>query len=118
LNVFKLVPDFEIWVIRINLERGRDDPFQIYPIYPDFILNFIKNYIIQYYSNSMNEVSANNNNIIILVISIIYYNSLRDRSALSRSALTSPSTSPWQRLLIRGDDSSFLVMTGFTRSSF
>ena len=47
-----------------------------------------------------------------------WYNSLRNRSRLTRSAVLLPHVSPWNRLLNNGDDGSFLEMTGFSRPAF
>ena len=44
----------------------------------------------------------------IIICCIICYNRQRERSYLTSSALLHPRQSPWQRLLIYGDDSSFL----------
>ena len=49
---------------------------------------------------------------------LLYYNSLRNRSFLTRSALNSPSESAWAKLYHYGDDNSFLNLTGFNRHSF
>ena len=49
---------------------------------------------------------------------VTYYNSLRNRSKLTRPAILQPAMSPWNRLFNFGDDSSFLEMTGFTRAAF
>jgi hypothetical protein len=49
---------------------------------------------------------------------VMYYNSRRRNAKLSRSALALPRCSPWVRLLMFGDDSSFLSMTGFSRLAF
>lgn len=55
---------------------------------------------------------------IVILLMIEYHNSLRTRSYLHRSALTSAHTSSWKQLLDNGDESSFLHMTGFTRHAF
>ena len=47
-----------------------------------------------------------------------WYNSLRNRSQLTRSAILKPMSSPWAQLLNYGDDRSFLELTGFSRDSF
>ena len=54
----------------------------------------------------------------ILLAAILYYNSLRNRHKLTRSAIVSPKLSPWQHLLVNGDNQSFLEMTGFSKSAF
>ena len=48
----------------------------------------------------------------------LWYNSLRNRSRLTRSAILLPHVSPWNRLLNNGDDGSFLEMTGFSGLAF
>ena len=48
----------------------------------------------------------------------VWYNSLRNRSRLTRSAILEARLSPWNRLLQYGDDGSFLGLTGFTRDAF
>ena len=55
---------------------------------------------------------------IVILLMIEYHNSLRTRSYLHRSALTSAHTSSWKQLLDNGDESSFLHMTGLTRHAF
>lgn len=49
---------------------------------------------------------------------IIVFNSLRNLSKLTRSAILPPSMSPWRKLWADGDDKSFLTMTGFSRHAF
>ena len=49
---------------------------------------------------------------------VTYYNSLRNRSKLTRPAILQPAMSSWNRLFNFGNDSSFLEMTGFTRAAF
>ena len=56
--------------------------------------------------------------LVVLCAGIVHYNSIRNRSKLTRSALLQPSLSPWNRLYMFGDESSFLEMTGFTRFAF
>lgn len=56
--------------------------------------------------------------LLLLVLLIHAHNSVRKRTKLHRSALLSPSQSPWERLYHHGDASSFLLMTGLTRSAF
>ena len=58
--------------------------------------------------------------IVVLTIftAAIWYNSVRNRSKLTISAILQPSMSPWQHLYANGDDTSFLEMTGFDRESF
>ena len=56
--------------------------------------------------------------LVVLFAGIVHYNSIRNRSKLTRSALLQPSLSPWNRLYMFGNESSFLEMTGFTRFAF
>ena len=56
--------------------------------------------------------------LVVLCAGVVYYNSIRNRSKLTRSAILQPALSPWNRLYIHGDESSFLEMTGFTRIAF
>jgi len=51
-------------------------------------------------------------------ICIKWYNSIRERSNLSRKALLHPSMSPWARLLNFEDENSFLNLTGFNFLAF
>lgn len=53
-----------------------------------------------------------------ILTGVMWYNSVRNRSKLTRSAVLQPSMSPWQHLYTNGDDSSFLEMTGFNKISF
>ena len=46
------------------------------------------------------------------------YNSQRNRTKLHRVALVAPHESPWNRLYLYGDASSFLTMTGLSREAF
>jgi hypothetical protein len=56
---------------------------------------------------------------LLLVVLLIHaHNSVRRRNKLHRCALLYPNQSPWQRLYTHGDSSSFLVMTGLSRSAF
>ena len=66
------------------------------------------------------EDDENDEMIVVLTIftAAIWYNSVRNRSKLTRSAILQPSMSPWQHLYANGDDASFLEMTGFDRESF
>ena len=57
-------------------------------------------------------------NFCLLIAGIIYYNSCRNRSYLTRSAIQPPKLSAWNHLLNFGDDKSFTEMTGMTRSAF
>jgi hypothetical protein len=49
---------------------------------------------------------------------IVVFNSLRNLSKLTRSAILPPSGSPWRKLWTDGDDKSFLTMTGLSRPAF
>ena len=66
-------------------------------------------------SKFINEAGIN---VIIYVAAILIYNSIRNRSKLSRSGLLGPKESPWNKLLNYGDDKSFLEMTGFDRKTW
>ena len=46
------------------------------------------------------------------------YNSIRVKHNLLKCALVRPSVSPWAKLLSCGDESSFLMLTGFNYTSF
>ena len=54
----------------------------------------------------------------ILVALVNYYNSLRDKHYITRSAVLEPDQSPWNKILHDGDDVSFLNLTGFTKPVF
>jgi DDE superfamily endonuclease len=56
--------------------------------------------------------------IMTLFSAALWYNSLRSRSRLTRSAILEPKLSPWSRLYHFGDSGSFLQLTGFTRDAF
>jgi hypothetical protein len=68
--------------------------------------------------------------IAIVLSAILYYNSCRNRlvfyekklnrncNKLTRSGILRPKFSPWQHLLVNGDEQSFLEVTGFDRQSF
>jgi hypothetical protein len=56
--------------------------------------------------------------IITIFAAAFWYNSLRNRSKLTRCAILKPSMSPWVQLLNYGDESSFLEMNGFSREAF
>ena len=66
------------------------------------------------------ENDEDNDMIVVLTIftAAIWYNSVRNRSRLTRSAVLQPSINSWQHLYANGDDLSFLEMTGFDRVSF
>lgn len=53
-----------------------------------------------------------------LMALIYYYNSLRNRHYLTRSAVGSPRESPWRTVYLKADENSFLDLTGFTRYAF
>jgi hypothetical protein len=55
--------------------------------------------------------------LVVLVI-VLYYNSMRERSHLTRSAIQHPKLSPWARVYSNADDKSFLELTGMTRAAF
>jgi hypothetical protein len=56
--------------------------------------------------------------IVTLFMAVVWYNSLRSRSILTRSAVLEPILSPWNRVLVYGDEGSFLELTGFSRMAF
>ena len=49
---------------------------------------------------------------------ILWHQSLRNRTYLTISALSSPEQSPWNHLWRNGDDNSFANLTGFSRNAF
>ena len=49
---------------------------------------------------------------------ILWHQSLRNRTYLTISALSSPEQSPWNHLWRNGDDNSFVNLTGFSRDAF
>ena len=53
-----------------------------------------------------------------MLLLIDSFNKCRKRHRLTRSATPSPDRSPWSKLFHRGDDSSFLELTGVTRNVF
>ncbi len=56
--------------------------------------------------------------LVVIICCIIIYNRQRERSFITKSALLPPRQSSWMRLLLHGDDSSFLEITGLTRVCF
>ena len=48
----------------------------------------------------------------------VVYNSCRNRRKLKREALLKPKFSAWNRLYCKGDDGSFLELTGFNKKTF
>ena len=56
--------------------------------------------------------------ICVIFAAAVWYNSLRHRSRLTRSAILESRLSPWIRLHQHGDDRSFLELTGFSRVAF
>jgi DDE superfamily endonuclease len=56
--------------------------------------------------------------LLLVVLLIQAHNSIRRRNKLHRRALLHPKQSPWERLYTHGDSSSFLVMTGLSRTAF
>ena len=53
--------------------------------------------------------------VVMFVAALMVYNGCRNRTFLTRSALVSPTQSPWMHLMNHGDQQSFLELTGFTR---
>ena len=51
--------------------------------------------------------------ILILFMTAAWYNSLRNQSKLTRSAVLAPRLSPWRQLYEHGDETSFLDSAGF-----
>ena len=67
----------------------------------------------------MNHISCFIQLLLLLVSLIHFYNSRRTRHYyLTKSALLDPCQSPWQRLLLFGDENSFINLTGMTRQAF
>ena len=56
--------------------------------------------------------------VLLVVLLLQYHNSIRNRHYLHRSAIVQPRESPWMKLYMSADDSSFLHMTGLNRQSF
>ena len=56
--------------------------------------------------------------VLLVVLLLQYHNSIRNRHYLHRSAIVQPQESPWMKLYMSADDSSFLHMTGLNRQSF
>lgn len=56
--------------------------------------------------------------ICLIFAAVMYYNSLRTRHRLTRSAIVSPEHSPWAHIIAHADPGSFLNLTGFTRQAF
>ena len=56
--------------------------------------------------------------VVLVIILGHYFNSMRDRHKLTRSAIQPPSLAPWFRVMNWADDSSFLDITGFSRAAF
>ena len=56
--------------------------------------------------------------VIFIFALVVYQNSLRKRSFLTRSGLLRPHQSPWMKLLNDCSEGSFLEMTGFNFESF
>ena len=55
---------------------------------------------------------------VVIVGLLCFYQSLRSRAYATTSALPTPDESPWQLLWSRGDDPSFVSLTGFNRETF
>ena len=56
-----------------------------------------------------------------LIVSILiglYFNSLRRRNRLTRSAILELKTAPWYKIISSADDNSFLEITGFSKKAF
>jgi hypothetical protein len=58
------------------------------------------------------------NRILLLILLLQFYNSIRNRHYLLRSAIVVPREAPWRKLYKRADDTSFLHMTGLNRRAF
>jgi len=56
--------------------------------------------------------------VLLLVLLLKYHNSIRGRHYLHWSAIVLPEHSPWSKLYMDADDSSFLHMTGLNREAF
>lgn len=71
----------------------------------------------------MSDFLLNNENddflsICLVFAAVLYYNSLRNRHRLTRSAIVLPQHSPWAHIVANADEGSFLNLTGFTRHAF
>ena len=55
--------------------------------------------------------------VLLILLLVSYHNSLRSRVYLHRAAVLAPRRSPWRQLL-KGDESSFLLMTGVSIMAF
>ena len=56
--------------------------------------------------------------LLLFLLCVKLYNRQAKRANLHRKALVDPENSPWRRLLLEGDDDSFLELTGFTKDAF
>ena len=56
--------------------------------------------------------------IVTLFAAVLWYNSLRKRSRLTKSVILEPKLSQWARLHQFGNEKSFLDLTSFTRKAF
>ena len=55
---------------------------------------------------------------LLVIVFVLAHNTVRTRNNLHKKALVSPHESPFHRLIHQGDATSFLMLTGFTRSAF
>ena len=55
---------------------------------------------------------------LLIIVFVLAHNTVRTRNNLHKKALVSPHESPFHRLIHQGDATSFLMLTGFTRSAF
>ena len=53
-----------------------------------------------------------------VIYAVVHYNSIRQRTKLTRTAILIPAASPWKYIWDNADDASFLELTGFSRHFF
>ena len=83
-------------------------------IFPHFSINSTFKYmnpILLHDQNTQLHMAA-------AVCLLLYYNRIRKRTRLTRSATLYPAASPWRHVLENGDEPSFLHLTGFSRLAF
>ena len=64
------------------------------------------------------SLSTSHLSICAVFFAVVHYNSLRQRTPLTRSAILRPGQSPWNHIFENADEGSFLELTGFNRLSF
>ncbi len=55
---------------------------------------------------------------LLIILLLQYHNNTRDRHCLLQSAIVQPQESPWRRLYINANETSFLHMTGLSGNAF